>query len=108
MGRIAHAVPILPVPLTAAAVLEGPVKRADLPLRATALAARLVAAGATLKLPPEGAPAAVAEALPGLIARGIVAEGPGGLTAAAGAAALLDFQAAPVRQWLEIAAPQQT
>ncbi|HSF64076.1 MAG TPA: glycerol-3-phosphate acyltransferase, partial [Paracoccaceae bacterium] len=111
MSRIAHAVPVLPVPLTAAAILQGPVSRADLPARAEALALRMAEAGATLKLPPEGAAAAVAEALPGLIARGIVAETPEGLIPAAGAEALLAFQAAPVRQWDDMAggaATQQT
>lgn len=108
MARIAHSVPVLPAPLTAAAILQGPVTRADLPPRAADLAARLAAAGAALKLPPEGAAAAVAEALPGLIARGIVAEGPEGLAAAPQGAALLAFHAAPVQQWLDMAGDAAT
>ena len=105
MARIARAVPVVPVPLVAAVVAQGPVTRADLPARVQALADRLVAQGAVLALPREG-DAAAAGLVP-LIARGILAEGPEGLIARD--KALLAFYADGVRQRLEAdAAMRQT
>ncbi|MDT8853977.1 1-acyl-sn-glycerol-3-phosphate acyltransferase [Paracoccaceae bacterium Fryx2] len=106
MAGVAASVPILPVPLVAAALADGPVLRADLPGVLRAQIARLVACGAVLKLPPGDG--ALAEGLRVLEARGIVADGPFGLTAVAGQQALLAFHAAGVQQRLEISAPQRT
>ncbi|HMO08553.1 MAG TPA: 1-acyl-sn-glycerol-3-phosphate acyltransferase [Paracoccaceae bacterium] len=105
MARIGRAVPVVPVPLVAAAVALGPVARADLPARVQAMAARLQAQGAVLALPREG-DAAEAGVVP-LIARGILAEGPDGLVARD--MALHAFYAAAVLQMLdEDAATPQT
>jgi glycerol-3-phosphate O-acyltransferase len=103
MQAIAAVVPVLPVPLVAAAVLRG----GDGPLeeRVAALASVLREAGAVLKLPPAGLAPALAEGLAPLVARGIVqADGmilPAGLP-------LLRFYAAPVLQKLrpDAAVPQ--
>jgi len=103
MQTIAAVVPVLPVPLVAAAVLRG----GDGPLeeRVAALASVLREAGAVLKLPPAGLAPALAEGLAPLVARGIVqADGmilPAGLP-------LLRFYAAPVLQKLrpDAAVPQ--
>ncbi|HMO72987.1 MAG TPA: 1-acyl-sn-glycerol-3-phosphate acyltransferase, partial [Paracoccaceae bacterium] len=105
MARIGRAVPVVPVPLVAAAVALGPVARADLPARVQAMAARLQAQGAVLALPREG-DAAEAGVVP-LIAGGILAEGPDGLVARD--MALHAFYAAAVLQMLdEDAATPQT
>lgn len=101
MAALAQAVPVLPVPLVAAAVMQGPVPVADLAARLEGLVAELTARGAVLKLPPQGMEVAEAEGLNPLIARGIVVAGPSGLVSAEGKAALLAFYAAPVRQFLD-------
>ncbi|QYK42618.1 MAG: 1-acyl-sn-glycerol-3-phosphate acyltransferase [Paracoccaceae bacterium] len=104
MARIRLAVPVVPVPLVAAALSSGPVPRAGLPARVAALAERLAAEGAVLRLPAEDVAGA---GLVPLVARGIVAEGEGGLIPAA--PDLLAFYAAPVLQRLEDnAATRQT
>lgn len=72
MQRIAAVVPVLPVPLVAAALGAGADSRADLTARVQALAGRLAAAGAVLKLPPQGIDRLIDEGLTPLIARGIV------------------------------------
>ena len=72
MAAIASVVPVLPVPLVAAALGDGATSREDLQMRVEALIARLAAGGAVLKLPPQGIEATVAEGLTPLIARGIV------------------------------------
>ena len=98
MAEVAQSVPVLPVPLVAASLAGGPVARAGLTVRVDGLTERLNALGAVMKLPLTGA----AEAgLRVLEARGIVAEGAAGLTAAPGQEALLAFYAAPVLQRLE-------
>ncbi len=72
MARISSVVPVLPVPLIAAALGEGVASRDALRSRTEALIARLVAAGAVLKLPPQGIEATLNEGLAPLIARGLV------------------------------------
>jgi glycerol-3-phosphate O-acyltransferase len=72
MARIAAVVPVLPVPLVAAALGDGAASRDELRLRVEALIGRLVASGAVLKLPPQGIEATLDEGLKPLIARGLV------------------------------------
>jgi glycerol-3-phosphate O-acyltransferase len=105
MEAIRRVVPVLPVPLVAAVLAEGGVARADVEARTEAMVARLAAAGAVVKLPPQGLAATVAEGLAPLVARGIV---DADLAPVAGMTAFLDFYAAPVQQALEISATQQT
>lgn len=93
MDEIVAVVPVLAVPLVAAAVLqaaEGPLEA-----RVAALAVQLQARGAVLKLPPAGIAQTVQEGLAPLIARGVL--GPGGEVLPEGQA-LLQFYAAPVLQ----------
>lgn len=106
MEAIARVVPVLPVPLVAAAVLRGG------PLESTcaALADQLAAAGAELKLAPQGMAATVAEGLSLLKARGIL--GADGQPVGSRRTVLL-YYAASVQQRLEagpagIAATRQT
>lgn len=109
MARILQAVPVTPVPLVAAALRAGAVTPADLAPRVAEIAARLQARGATLRLPPGGLDAAIAEALPPLVKRGILAEGPDGLAPTAAGQGLLSYYAALVEQVLEDdAATRQT
>jgi glycerol-3-phosphate O-acyltransferase len=75
MAAIAEVVPVLPVPLVARALGEGATSREELQGRVEALVARLTAAGAVLKLPPQGVDAVLDEGLAPLIARGLVSEG---------------------------------
>ncbi len=93
MQRIAAVVPVLPVPLVAAALGQGAASRADLLARMEARVARLQAAGAVLKLPPQGVAAALEEGLAPLIRRGIVTEA---LQPVPSEVALLAFYAASV------------
>ena len=95
MQRIAGVVPVLPVPLVAAALGNGVASREELAARVAALTERLQAAGAVLKLPPQGGQAVLDEGLAPLIARGIVTPG---LQVAPGQADLLAFYAAAVPQ----------
>ncbi|MCU0902529.1 MAG: 1-acyl-sn-glycerol-3-phosphate acyltransferase [Tabrizicola sp.] len=74
MGAIAAVVPVLSVPLVARALGEGAASREELADRISALVARLRAAGAVLKLPPQGLDAALEEGLKPLIQRGLVSE----------------------------------
>jgi glycerol-3-phosphate O-acyltransferase len=100
MAEITKVVPILPVPLVAAALLDGAVDRVGLRQRLEELQARLIAVDAVLKLPPQGLDRALSEGLAPLLARGLVLEGDAGLVAAPQAAAMLKFYAAPVFQVL--------
>jgi glycerol-3-phosphate O-acyltransferase len=108
MRRIEQVVPVLPVPLVAAALAAAPADRASLLTEVTRLTAALQKIGAVLKLP-AGAEAVLAEGLPPLMARGLVQEN---LRPSAGSAALLSFYAAAIWQRLEqedgIAATRQT
>ena len=72
MAEIAAVIPVLPVPLVAAALGDGVGSREALRDRVVTLIARLEAAGAVLKLPPQGIEAVLNEGLTPLIARGIV------------------------------------
>ena len=100
MAEIAKVVPILPVPLVAAALLDGAVDRKALRVRMAELQAQLMAVDAVLKLPPQGLDRTLSEGLTPLMARGLVVEGDAGLAAAPEAAAMLKFYAAPVLQVL--------
>lgn len=108
MRRIEQVVPVLPVPLVAAALAAAPADRASLLAEVTRLTAALQKIGAVLKLP-AGAEAVLAEGLPSLMARGLVQEN---LRPSAGSAALLSFYAAAIWQRLEqedgIAATRRT
>jgi len=101
MAEVAQSLPILPVPLVAAALAACPLLRADLGLRLAELVARLQALGAVLKLPSAGLDAALTQGLATLEARGILRSGPLGLEPDPARAALLAFYAAPVLQRLE-------
>jgi glycerol-3-phosphate O-acyltransferase len=102
MAEITKVVPILPVPLVAAAVLGGVADRVDLLERMTQISGQLSGLGAVLKLPPQGLEAALSEGLAPLLARGIVGEGTDGLRVLPERDALLQFYAAPVQQVLSI------
>ena len=93
MTRIAAVVPVLPVPLVAAALGEGAASRDELLARVQALVARLEAAGAVLKLPPQGMERTLEEGLAPLVARGLVTPQ---LQPVAAEKALLAFYAASV------------
>lgn len=101
MAEVVLTLPILSVPLVAAALAEGPVLRSELAARVEGLASQLRRAGAVMKLPPQGVPAALAEGLRTLEARGIVVDGPFGLHPPADKADLLRFYAGAVLQRLE-------
>lgn len=92
MQRIARVVPVLPVPLVAAALGQGAAGRGELLGRVQALTARLQAAGAVMQLP-AGAEAALEEGLAPLLARGLVTPD---LQPVPAAADLLAFYAASV------------
>jgi glycerol-3-phosphate O-acyltransferase len=74
MAAIAEVVPVLPVPLVAKALGAGAASRKELLGRVEALVARLQAAGAVLKLPPQGLEVVLDEGLGPLIRRGLVSE----------------------------------
>jgi glycerol-3-phosphate O-acyltransferase len=106
MEEIARVVPITPVPLVAAALAGQPGDGAALLAEVERLAAALEAAGAVLRLPPQGFEAALAEGLVPLQKRGLVGDD---LLPTAGSAPVLAFYAAPVQQRLEDdAATRQT
>lgn len=99
MGRVARAVPILPVPLVAAALEAGVASRAALEAEVRRLADALAAREAVLRLHPQGLEATVEEALVHLQRRGLVGAD---LAPRAEKRGLLAFYAAPVRQRLEL------
>ena len=101
MAEIARVVPVLPVPLVAAALAEHPVDRADLGQIAERLRGALTAAGAVMKLAPEGLEATLTEGLAPLLARGLLSED---LRPTPEGAAILAFYAASVQQRLGLAA----
>ncbi len=107
MAEIEKVVPVLPVPLVAAALAAMPPDRAALLARLAELAQALAAAGAVLKLPPQGVDQALEEGLAPLIGRGLVGQD---LRPSAGSDAILAFYAAPVWQRLGLdgAATQRT
>ncbi len=100
MADIARVVPILPVPLVAAAIAAGATRDGLLTI-AGGMADRLALQGAVLKLPPQGMADAVSEGLRPLLDRGIV-----DADLAVLQPDLLAFYAAPVQQVLDAAMPQ--
>ncbi|MFM2388503.1 MAG: hypothetical protein RLZZ437_58 [Pseudomonadota bacterium] len=100
MQEIAQVVPVLPVPLIAATLMQGPVTRADLPTRVAAMIDALQQQDAVLRLPPQGFMQTITEGLDPLIARGLVQEGADGLTVAD--AEIVGFYAAAVAQRVRI------
>jgi glycerol-3-phosphate O-acyltransferase len=105
MARIAAVVPVLPVPLVAHALASGVRDRDELHARVAGMVARLTAAGAVLKLPPQGVDRAVDEGLAPLLARGIV---DAALMPVPARRPLLDFYAAAIPPLTEDAAAPQT
>jgi glycerol-3-phosphate O-acyltransferase len=106
MAEIARVVPILPVPLAAAVLVQGPTSADMMAARMQALADRLAAAGAVLKLAPQGMAVTMDEGLRPLTTRGAVVAADGELTVQD--AALVAFYAAPVLQMLDALATQET
>ncbi len=100
MADITRVVPILPVPLVAAAVCAGATREGLLAM-AGGMAERLTLQGAVLKLPPQGLVHAVNEGLNPLVGRGILDKDLRVLKPE-----LLAFYAATVRQVLDAATPQ--
>ncbi|MFN3938813.1 MAG: 1-acyl-sn-glycerol-3-phosphate acyltransferase [Gemmobacter sp.] len=101
MAGVRAVVPVLPVPLVAAALIrDGAVPKEALAGHVAALRASLADRDAVL-LAPEGSECM---ALTPLVARGIVVDTPEGLRPAAGAERLLAFHAAPVLQIVDAAA----
>ncbi len=105
MAAIEAVVPVLPVPLVAAALQGKPADRAALLQAMRDLVARMQVSGAVLKLPPQGVELALAEGLAPLIARGLVWPN---LMIAPEAEAVVAFYAASVWQRLGDAAMPQT
>ncbi|MEN9409530.1 MAG: hypothetical protein RL216_1504 [Pseudomonadota bacterium] len=99
MGRVARAVPILPVPLVAAALEAGVADRAALEAEVRRLADALAAREAVLRLHPQGLEATVEEALVHMRRRGLVRAD---LTLVPQKRPLVAFYAASVRQRLEV------
>jgi glycerol-3-phosphate O-acyltransferase len=97
MQQITQVIPVLPVPLVAAAMLSGVQDHKALADKLAALIAELAATGAVLKLAPEGLPATLSEGLAPLIARGLVTEN---LQISHGSEAMIAFYAAPILQRL--------
>lgn len=98
MARVARVVPVLPVPLLAAALEAVPADRAALEAEVARLADALAAREAVLRLHPQGLGPTVAEALLHMQRRGLVGAD---LRIPPGKQALVAFYAAPVRQVLE-------
>ena len=112
MARVAQSVPILPVPLVAAALVDGPVPKEVLEDRIAGMIAALAGLGASLELPEGGAAGTMAEGLRTLIARDIVQDSGGTLRPVPEKAPLLQFYAGSILQVLPpaeaIAATPQT
>ena len=98
MARVARVVPILPVPLVAAALVAGPADRAALLAEVTRLADALQADDAVLRLHPKGLAETVEEGVRHLTRRGMIGLD---LRVRPGKAELLAFYAASVQQRLE-------
>ena len=99
--RITRNVPVLPVPLTAAALLEGAVTEQELTVRAEALCTRLTEAGAHLNLPKGSVSEAVATGLTTMTGRGFVRHEGDNLFIEPDQVALIAFYAASVLQLLD-------
>lgn len=106
MTRIRRAVPLLPVPLTAAALVRLPLpagggaSRADLEAGLSALVAEAAAAGATLHLVQGSIPATADVALGSLRRGGIITEGADGIRLVPDQAPMLAYYAASALQRL--------
>lgn len=101
MAAIAQTVPVVPVPLVAAALQGGAGGRAGVEARTAALIARLTQDGAELRLAPQGVTATVEEGLQALIARGLLTKD---LSPLEGQGPLLAFYAASIQQRLDLSA----
>ena len=99
MAAIARVVPVVPVPLVAAALQDGAGGRDGVTERTAALVAQLTALGAEIRIAPQGIAATVQEGLAALIARGILTAD---LRPVAAQRHILQFYAASVQQRLEI------
>lgn len=100
MARVTQSIPILPVPLVAAALAEGPLPKAVLEDRIARMSATLAGMGAALELPQGGAAGAMSEGLRVLMARGIVEDSGGALCPVPQKDALLQFYAGSILQLL--------
>ncbi len=101
MTRIARNVPILPVPLLAAALGEDQrISRDDLVERAEALAEHLRGAGIHLELPDGSVRSAIAQGVELLTLRKVMREGDGQISVNEAEKGLIGFYAAPVYQHL--------
>lgn len=100
MARVARAVPILPVPLVAAALEAGVASRAGLDAEVRRLVEALTARDAVLRLHPQGLEPTVEEALVHLRRRGMVGED---FAIPEARRQVMAFYAASVRQRLEVA-----
>lgn len=99
MARVARAVPILPVPLVAAALEAGVADRAALEAEVRRLANALAAREAVLRLHPQGLEATVEEALLHMQRRGLVGQD---LAIRPEKRALVAFYSGSVRQRLDL------
>ena len=100
MAEITRVVPVLPVPLVAAALSAVPADRVALLAEMERIVAALRDAGAVLKLPPQGVARAMEEGLTPLLQRGIVGAD---LRPTAENLGILAFYAGPVWQALQAA-----
>ncbi|MGV8986502.1 MAG: 1-acyl-sn-glycerol-3-phosphate acyltransferase [Cypionkella sp.] len=101
MAAIARVVPVVPVPLVAAALQDGEGGRAGVEARAAALVRDLAAVGAEIRIAPLGIAATVDEGLSAMISRGLLTAD---LRPVAAKQPILQFYAASVRQRLDFAA----
>lgn len=100
MARIAQSVPVIPVPLVASVMMEGPVVEADLPAKLEDLMARLKDEGRALRVPEISK--LIEQGLRPLVARGVLAQTPAGLAVVPGQEPLLAFYAATVLQSIDM------
>jgi glycerol-3-phosphate O-acyltransferase len=105
MAEVTACIPVLPVPLVAAALAAVPLTRPQAEARIADLVAHLSARQAVLNLPDGGPAAVLAEGLRPLLARQILTETNGVLACASGKEALLAFHAAPVDQLVDDTVP---
>lgn len=100
MARIAQSVPVIPVPLVASVMMEGPVAEADLPAKLEDLMARMKDEGRALRVPEMSK--LIEQGLRPLVARGVLAQTPAGLAVVPGQEPLLAFYAATVLQSIDM------
>jgi glycerol-3-phosphate O-acyltransferase len=99
MAAIARVVPVVPVPLVAAALQDAAGGRAGIEARAADLVQQLTALGAELRIAPQGIPATVQEGLSAMLARGLINPD---LSPVAAQQPILQFYAASVQQRLTL------